>query len=330
MPITHKWNGTVLTITSDSGTSSADLKGQKGDDGARGPQGQAGSTIAENTQKLDGKDAKYYIQPYNQMDNSNFKNFISQAGILGRHGSEVYVGDRWKAINITNATVSSNGLTLTTDKLSGFICQVVPIKAGITYTAVIHGLGNNVQFAIADRDIKNIYNYRQSVLNGVMTLTFTPTDDYIAFMVYIGFTENGGSSTLEWTALYEGEYTAETLPPYIPKGYAVELAECQRYYRRSWSGNISSSGVIGFVKPQLDFSIPIVNWEKPMRITPTVKLYSWAGGEGYIRCWTTSTDVEKDLVKVNSPSMNGFGLTNIGSLTTGYTYAFHYEASADL
>ena len=29
---THEWNGTVLTITSASGTSSADLKGDKGDD----------------------------------------------------------------------------------------------------------------------------------------------------------------------------------------------------------------------------------------------------------------------------------------------------------
>jgi hypothetical protein len=37
--ISHEWNGTVLTVTSDSGTSSADLKGEKGDDGARGAQG---------------------------------------------------------------------------------------------------------------------------------------------------------------------------------------------------------------------------------------------------------------------------------------------------
>ena len=29
-----------------------------------------------------------------------------------------------------------------------------------------------------------------------------------------------------WAALYEGSYTAETLPPYIPKGYGVELMEC--------------------------------------------------------------------------------------------------------
>jgi hypothetical protein len=33
MSATHKWNGTVLTVTSASGTSSADLKGSKGDSG---------------------------------------------------------------------------------------------------------------------------------------------------------------------------------------------------------------------------------------------------------------------------------------------------------
>lgn len=43
MGITHKWNGTVLTVTSDSGTSSADLKGAQGDSGPRGAQGPSGS-----------------------------------------------------------------------------------------------------------------------------------------------------------------------------------------------------------------------------------------------------------------------------------------------
>ena len=37
--IKHSWNGTVLTIESDSGISSADLKGAKGDTGIRGAQG---------------------------------------------------------------------------------------------------------------------------------------------------------------------------------------------------------------------------------------------------------------------------------------------------
>ena len=40
--IYHEWNGTILTITSDSGTSSCDLKGAKGDTGIRGAQGAKG------------------------------------------------------------------------------------------------------------------------------------------------------------------------------------------------------------------------------------------------------------------------------------------------
>lgn len=40
--IKHEWNGSILTITSDSGTSSCDLLGPKGDDGCRGPQGAHG------------------------------------------------------------------------------------------------------------------------------------------------------------------------------------------------------------------------------------------------------------------------------------------------
>lgn len=44
--IFHEWNGTVLTITSDSGTSSADLKGV-GEMGPRGPQGPAGISVGD-------------------------------------------------------------------------------------------------------------------------------------------------------------------------------------------------------------------------------------------------------------------------------------------
>ena len=49
--VTHQWNGTVLTVTSASGTTSADLKGErgekgdageKGDTGDQGPQGETG------------------------------------------------------------------------------------------------------------------------------------------------------------------------------------------------------------------------------------------------------------------------------------------------
>lgn len=44
-------------------------------------------------------------------------------------------------------------------------------------------------------------------------------------------------ATLVWAALYEGAYTADELPPYLPRGYAAEWAECRRYYRR-YAGDI--------------------------------------------------------------------------------------------
>lgn len=51
--ITHVWDGTILTITSDSGTSSMDLKGGRGDIGPRGPQGPAGISIGEGGGSVD-------------------------------------------------------------------------------------------------------------------------------------------------------------------------------------------------------------------------------------------------------------------------------------
>lgn len=41
---THEWNGTVLTVTSSSGTSFADLKGEQGIPGTQGPEGPKGET----------------------------------------------------------------------------------------------------------------------------------------------------------------------------------------------------------------------------------------------------------------------------------------------
>lgn len=59
MSITHSWNGTVLTITSDAGTSSADLKG---DTGCRGPQGPHGVVYdAEGNIVMEGYATEQYV-----------------------------------------------------------------------------------------------------------------------------------------------------------------------------------------------------------------------------------------------------------------------------
>jgi hypothetical protein len=51
---THSWNGTTLTVTSASGTYSADLKGEKGDTGAQGPRGYTGATGPQGERGIQG------------------------------------------------------------------------------------------------------------------------------------------------------------------------------------------------------------------------------------------------------------------------------------
>lgn len=52
--VQHRWQGTTLTITSESGTSSAELKGEKGDKGDKGEKGDAGAQGAQGVQGVKG------------------------------------------------------------------------------------------------------------------------------------------------------------------------------------------------------------------------------------------------------------------------------------
>lgn len=52
--VTHSWSGTTLSITSASGTSSAELKGPKGDRGATGPQGDPATNLVKSVQGKTG------------------------------------------------------------------------------------------------------------------------------------------------------------------------------------------------------------------------------------------------------------------------------------
>ena len=93
--IRHEWDGTILTVTSDSGTSSADLKGPKGDTGPRGPQGPPGIVIngtGEGTPSIDLSD--YATTEY--VDNS-----ISNLG-LDDYADKTYVDNSINGLNISN------------------------------------------------------------------------------------------------------------------------------------------------------------------------------------------------------------------------------------
>lgn len=169
---------------------------------------------AADSAKLDGKDSVYYLGARNLLDNSDFRNPVNQRGQLTAVNG-TYLFDRWIVANEAfagNVTASTNssGTTFTNDQGAQRCCVLQRI-------------------------------YDENCYDGKYTAALKTTNGLIIGYIDKGFggtnihqvtfwIDNG--ATVVWAALYEGSYTADNLPPYVPKGYAVELAECMRYYQR--------------------------------------------------------------------------------------------------
>lgn len=152
---------------------------------------------------------------YNLLDNSDFSNPVAQAGFNGLHGSKKYVCDRWISWNVD--AVFENGY-MTTGSPYDQLIEPAKIDIAKTYTAAI-GLADGNIIAYSG-NFANGFGFKASgIFGGLSSDNTTP------------FVRIASGQNVRWAALYEGSYTAETLPAYVPKGYGVELAECQRYLR---------------------------------------------------------------------------------------------------
>lgn len=241
------------------------------------------SDKAGDSERLGGLDAQYYMQgraAYNLLDNSNFADLVAQAGLNGAHGSTAYIADRWKSASAT-ATQQSGYTTLSTTEKTGRIAQQLPdVLAGKTVTAAVKVSGSSIVYCgvyYNQNSVSKSVSISVSAPNGIMMKSGTIPSDAtdIEFRVYIAYTDGGGSCDVYWAALYEGAYTAETLPAYVPKGYAVELAECQRYYKEipeQTSCAFATSAQGGkYFSSSITFN--------PMRITPTVSFKTDSDGK---------------------------------------------------
>lgn len=261
--IQHQWNGTVLTITSDSGTSSCDLKGAKGDDGPRGAQGAPGSSVAEDSQKLGGVAAESYalktdtienanklgnvvaaqyalknnVPAHNLLDNSDFTNPVNQRNSAYYTNGNEYTIDRWKTQYGTNISIENGYINIWGN---WDLKQRLKKPLGIIYTLAakvrINFTGDNTpaigidggQKLELDAPIDEWRIYAKQV--DISSIT----DETIEIQLAPNGGSSSGSISVEWVALYEGAYDASTLPAYQPKGYAAELAECKRYFERKY------------------------------------------------------------------------------------------------
>ena len=217
--------------------------------------------------RISGSKISTAAAPRNWLDNSDFRNPVAQAGIPGMHGSMRYAIDRWIA-NTATVTQQKNCL-----RASGK-AWAAELKQFVDGVGTLHG--KTLTFAVKLRSpMKSVYiGIFPSDNNGMIegayqTLWFNAKSDWDVAVVkctipaeatalYVAINNpNDGVDNyyeVEWAALYEGSYTAETLPEYQPKGYGAELAECQRYYQIRSANNIAAVDM----RPTMRLSSPTI------------------------------------------------------------------------
>ena len=223
------------------------------------------------------------VHMYNLLDNSDFVHPIAQAGVNGAHGATGYAVDRWMRTNGATVSQAANGLKIVSDKTSwtaGIQQRIEAKRFADVMTFAVRGV-----FPVACRLFVYIgsgtTNFGVAYFQGdaserTLVLKLTKPDGLTGdevVNVYISpdTGSTGTAAVVRWAALYEGEYTAETLPPYVPKGYAAELAECLRYYRKI---KANAQTFAGYAANGVAYAfIPL----QTMRIAPTVT----GGGKFY-------------------------------------------------
>lgn len=123
--------------------------------------------------------------------------------------------------------------------------------------------------------------------------------------------------------------------PFVPRSYSEELILCQRYYFRSTKGLKGTYGAYSVVLDRvLRFMFCNVRYPVPMRIKPTVTIYSVAGTKDKIGEWASGLDIEQSVTVMNSSSSNeGFNSIVKGDNDEDFvakTYAFHVEADSEI
>lgn len=209
--------------------------------------------VAPDSTMLGGKAPEYYLQPRNLLDNSDFTNPVNQRGASSYSGNFVRSIDRWLAAEGSSGSASveieDGGITFTTSG-GGTVYLIQRFEKGYLdlskqHTIVAYMADGTVSF-------NGYIDTSEETMDGV-NVTFP------------------SGSKIKCVALYEGSYTADTLPPYVPKGYAAELAECMRYYQ-TIPYYIAQNGINENTSYPSCFPMNFF----PMRIAPTATLKeSW-------------------------------------------------------
>lgn len=188
--------------------------------------------INDNYTKIDNgvKTALQGRAAHNLLDNSNFTNPVNQRGQtqISENG---YFIDRW--MNYTGSQVLvSGGVQTTASGNTAYLSQYIEsssLRDGVySFAAKVNGSICIRVIRISGTTITTVSNAEAGFKGGYLNATYANSGRF-EFMLRV---EDGNSIVTEWAALYEGSYTADTLPAYVPKD--SELEECQLYHREEY------------------------------------------------------------------------------------------------
>lgn len=270
---------------------------------------------------FDGETISTAAAPRNLLDNSDFRNPVNQRG-SNSYSTTGYTIDRWYMYyDGATFTVNSDSVTLTGD--SYFCWMMQRISNGSKY------LGKTLTLAAERSDgtilCKSGVLTADSEINGEdIKVDYSQAINTLNFQIVA---LAGETLSFRWVALYEGDYTVDTLPKYQPKGYGAELLECQRYYYRSITGDTTYNGAV-IRQAITDRRLINVEFPTSMRAVPNIKIYdpihhqagivlNYITDEIFYNAFAAYTYTESFV-----PTVDG--------LVKGDAYYFCYEASADL
>lgn len=263
--------------------------------------------VNDNSLKIDNgvKTAMQGRAAHNLLDNSDFRTPVNQRGATSYSGA-VYGVDRWMMGHSAMAMQINSGYITVTNADSTWRSLLQRFSKGIitmgkTYTAAL---------AFADG---TILSGNAVIQDGIETRVDNMSMSGVGIFIncvnagydYLNISMAGGSSrNLVWAALYEGTYTADTLPAYVPKGYAAELAACLRYCKKLSAYGMYRASIIN--ANTIEIMIPL---SVPMRIKPSI-------ASGTMQIWTTASGVVDGFTF--SVSSSGYDYLRISAAKTGH------------
>ena len=236
--------------------------------------------------------------PRNLLDNSDFTNLVAQAGYMGAHGTSVYLADRWI---VNSSLISYDSAT----RVVSFEESSLPLIIRQAIAANISG--KPVSFAIKASSVSGAVYLSESgtesghadaaISEGITVHNFVGGENVSAII----WSKENASLCIDWIALYEGTYTTETLPAYVPRGYGAELAECMRYYQTVSNGFGAANSAGSILYAMFPLTVPMagtpsIAYKEALQIIGNGTAVTTTASSASVKYMKNASTVEADVV----------------------------------